>query len=190
MRSRTAETQVTGKSIVKRSTTITRAQFTEFARPILGLPVSRAWRGHGSALFLEFGRLRHLPAVRTAKGRHKPTHRKGEAGAMIEWSWRVERARSIEVGSWSTEQRLDAGISRLIGPRVADVSVTGRLPELLVGLSDGRWVHSFMTAEGQPSWTVFLPDGSWLTVERGMLIHDDRTRQPQRGQRALSLTSR
>lgn len=73
------------------------------------------------------------------------------------------------------EQRLDAGISRLTGPSVADLSVTGRLPELLVGLSDGQWARSFMTAEGQPSWTVFLPDGSLLAVERGLLIHDAAT---------------
>jgi hypothetical protein len=94
---------------------------------------------------------------------------------MIEWSWRVERARSIEVGSWSTEQRIDAAIARFTGPTVTEVTVTGRLPELLIGLSDGRWVHSFMTAEGQPSWTVFLADRRWLCVERGMLIHDVQT---------------
>ena len=91
---------------------------------------------------------------------------------MIEWSWRIERARSIEVGSWSTDRRIDGAIPRLIGPKVSEISVAGRLPELVVALSDDRWVHSFMTTGGQPEWTLFLPDGSWLTVESGRLTHD------------------
>jgi hypothetical protein len=88
---------------------------------------------------------------------------------MIEWSWRIERAQSIAVGSGSSERRLNAAIPRLIGPKVSEISVVGRLPELIMALSNGRWVHSFMTADGQPAWTVFLPDGSWLTVEGGRL---------------------
>jgi hypothetical protein len=91
---------------------------------------------------------------------------------MIEWSWRIERARSIAVGSWSTNRQITAAISGLIGPKVKEISVAGRLPELVLALSDGRWVHSFMTTDGQPEWTLFLPDGSWLTVEGGRLIHD------------------
>ena len=102
---------------------------------------------------------------------------------MIEWSWRVERARSIEAGSWSTDRRIDGAVSRLRGPRVTELAVTGRLPELVVGLSDGRWVHSFMTAEGQPEWALFLPDGSWLTVERGRLVHDVQNQRPGRTHR-------
>ena len=99
---------------------------------------------------------------------------------MLEWSWRVERARSIEAGSWSTDRRIDAAVARLRGPRVSTLAVVGRLPELLLGLSDGRWVHSFMTAEGQPAWTLFLPDGSWLTVERGRIVHDVQNQQSRR----------
>ncbi len=91
---------------------------------------------------------------------------------MLDWSWRVERARSIEAGSWSTDRRINATVAKLRGPRVTEVAVTGQLPELVLQLSDGRWVHSFMTAEGQPEWTLFLPDGSWLTVKGGRIIHD------------------
>jgi hypothetical protein len=99
---------------------------------------------------------------------------------MIEWSWRVERVRSIEVGSWSSDRRIDAGITRLIGAHITEVSVTGRLPELSLALSDGRWVQSCMTAEGQPSWVVFLPDGTSLSVERGLLMHDIRNQRSVR----------
>jgi hypothetical protein len=126
------------------------------------MPITHAWRGHGTALFLEFGELR-----KSARERHP----KGDAGVMIEWSWRVERRRSIEVGSWSTDRRIDAGINRLIGPTVVAVNLVGRLPEITVALSDGRWVSSFMTAEGQPRWTIFLREGGWITVHEGRVVH-------------------
>lgn len=91
---------------------------------------------------------------------------------MIQWDWRVEGPRSIRFGSGSTERRITNGVRRLAGDRVVSVDVEGSLPELAVRLRSGRVVRSFMTAEGQPAWSVFLPDGSWLTVERGRLVHD------------------
>jgi hypothetical protein len=99
---------------------------------------------------------------------------------MIEWSWRVERRACIEVGSWSSERRIDAGIKRLTGSRISDVRISGRLPELALALTGDRWLHSFMTADGQPAWTLFLQDGSWLTVEEGRLVRDAARRQPNR----------
>ena len=142
---------------------ITLAEFAELTGSLLGLRVSRPWRGHGSAVFLELGPLRRDSDL---KG-----HR-GIATIMIEWSWRVERARSIAVGSWSTDRRIDAGVRGLAGLRTTVVTAEGHLPELAVGLSNRTTLRSFMTAEGQPAWTVFLPDGSWITVERGVLVHD------------------
>lgn len=91
---------------------------------------------------------------------------------MFQWSWRVESAGAIRFGSWSSERRITTGVQALAGRRVVDLSVTGRLPELVISLSGGLWVHSFMTAEGQPEWTVFLPDGSWTHVVRGRLAHN------------------
>ena len=97
---------------------------------------------------------------------------------MVEWSWRVERQRSIAFGSWSSDRRIDAGIERLAGPRVTDVTIAGRLPELVIALSDRRWVHTFKTAEGGPAWAVFLRDGTWVTVEAGRLVHDTQNQLP------------
>ena len=142
---------------------ITPQRFTELTRPLIGLPVSYSWRGYGSAIFLEFGALRTTPEGRK---------RKGEAGVMLQWSWRVETARAIRLGSWSGERRITTGVQALAGRAVVDLSVTGRLPELVIALSGGLWVHSFMTAEGQPDWTVFLPDDSWIHVVRGRLVHN------------------
>jgi len=91
---------------------------------------------------------------------------------MIEWSWRLEGRRSINAGSWSSERGITIGVRSLKGRHLIGIAVVGRLPELVLQLSGGLWLHSFMTAEGQPEWAVFLRDGSWVTVEAGRLIHD------------------
>jgi hypothetical protein len=155
---------------------ITVEQFNELARVAVGLPVSHTWRGYGSAIFAEFGRLR-LPERLPRASKVRLRQPRGEVGIMIEWSWRVERARSIAFGSWSTEARITAGVAALAGAHISAIGVEGRLPELVLGLSDGRWVRSFMTSDGQPRWAVFLPDGSWLTVERGRIVHDIQNRR-------------
>ncbi len=91
---------------------------------------------------------------------------------MLEWSWRVESRRAVRFGSWSGDRKVSNGLASLTGRSIIELGVEGRLPELNVALTGGVWLHSFMTAEGQPAWTVFLPDGSWLCVERGVLVHD------------------
>jgi hypothetical protein len=96
---------------------------------------------------------------------------------MVEWSWRIESPRGIVFGSWSSDRRIDNGIARLKSLRLDAIALVGRLPELLVNFSSDRWLSTFMTAEGQPEWTIFLPDHSWLTVERGTVVHDTRNRR-------------
>jgi hypothetical protein len=99
---------------------------------------------------------------------------------MIEWSWRIEGLRCIEFGSWSSERRINAGIHGLRGSRVSDIAVDGRLPELVVALTSRRWIRSFMTADGQPEWAVFLPDASWIAVKNGRLMRCVSSTQPNR----------
>ena len=81
-----------------------------YREALLGLPVSHVWRGHGTALFVEFGELH-------AKKKHdgsmgNPT---GDITLMIEWSWRIEKPRSILGGSWSSERRWPDMFEKLIG---------------------------------------------------------------------------
>jgi hypothetical protein len=120
-------------------------------RGVIGLPLSHAWRGHGSALFLELGALRNQGRSRLPRGH--PRNPRGEAGVMIEWSWRIERRRSIQAGSWSSERRIDAAVRGLVGPSLTEIAVTGRLPELSLTLSDGRCVPRpalALKAESEP----------------------------------------
>jgi hypothetical protein len=138
-----------------------------FAKPLVGLPVSHVWRGYGSSLFLEFGKLTPSRVVQKQGSKGNPT---GQMGLMIEWSWRIEKARSIVCGSWSDEKRLSKAFGSLVGTKVTELHLFARLPEISVGLSNGTYVTSFMTAEGQPQWALFdrrSADHSWLTVERG-----------------------
>src|SRR5262245_17337861 len=124
--------------------------FEKYRIALRSQPLSAIWRGHGSAIFLEFGRL--FPRHRRHGSAGNP---QGEYTVMIEWSWRVESESAILCGSWSDEENFEGVFKSLIGRPVEDVSVHGRLPELSIALAGGLYVASFMTAEGQPAWTIF-----------------------------------
>ena len=95
---------------------------------------------------------------------------------MIQWSWRVERLRSIWFGSWNSQREIDNRLEKLVGLTIEDISVEGRLPEIVVSLSNKIWVHSFMTTDGQQQWDLFFNDGDipndsrqWIFSDRGHL---------------------
>ena len=145
--------------------------FDEFISPLIGLPVTHVWRGYGSTLFLEFGDLTDNGVLSDGSERG-PT---GQMGLMVEWSWRIERPRSILCGSFSEESKWPGAFTRLLGATVESVMTFGRLPEISIGLSNRLRVVSLMTSEGQPRWVLFdrhLPDTRWLTVRNGRIVHE------------------
>ncbi len=119
----------------------------------VGMPVSHVWRGYGSALFLEFGKLSARlgkdgsPRLRSDGSSGTP---QGEITLMIQWSWRIEDEHSIVCGSWSDDELWQPSFDRLVGQVVTGLTTFGRLPEVSVALSGGLYVASFMTAEGDP----------------------------------------
>jgi hypothetical protein len=136
-------------------------------RYLIGLNLSHIWRGYGSALFLEFGELR--PTTKRDGSNGAP---EGEMGLMIEWSWRIERQRSVFCGSFSDERKQKKAFPIIQNCSVTTLSFFGRLPEIDVGLSNGMHILSFMTAEGAPAWTLFDRRHEvtrWLHVHRGAL---------------------
>ena len=137
-----------------------------FFEALIGKAVSHIWRGHGSTIFLEFGYL--SPRTRNDQASSQPV---GELSLMIEWSWRIERPKSILGGSWSSESRWSRMFEELKGATVSEVQVYGQLPEISVSLSNGLLVASFMTAEGQPEWALisYQPKIGSLCVKRGSL---------------------
>jgi hypothetical protein len=128
-----------------------------FRSALIGLPLSHLWRGHGSAIFLEFGRL--TPQTRRTGAAANP---RGEFGLMVEWSWRIENRTSILCGSWSGEHLWEPTFDLLRNRTVVDLTVVGRLPEVVVALAEDRYMSSFMTAEGDPSWALFDRRGDTL----------------------------
>lgn len=145
---------------------IGKQEFDNFCAPLIGMPVSHVWRGYGSAIFLEFGKLK--PTTRLDGKRGNPN---GEIGLMVEWSWRIEGPRSIRCGSWSDEPLWPKAFAKLRHAKMADVSLFGRLPEIVVGLSNKLNVVSFSTTDGQPHWTLFdRHNDRWLCVRRGSLF--------------------
>lgn len=121
-----------------------------FRAATLGMTVAHVWRGYGSALLLELGEL--TPSCRRDGS---PAAPRGEIGLMIEWSWQIEDEQSVLCGSFSAEELWAPTFGRLVGREVVGLSTFGRLPEILLSLSGGLHVASFMTAEGDPTWTMF-----------------------------------
>jgi hypothetical protein len=72
-------------------------------------------------------------------------------------------------GSWSGEKKMSRGVDMLKGATVQTITLEGALPELRIEMDGGRALQSFTTVEGQPEWCLFLEDGSWLSVARGVV---------------------
>lgn len=145
--------------------------FDTYAVPLIGEPVSRVWRGHGSALFLEFG-----PLIRNLRRDGTVGGETGKFTLMIQWSWRIERGRSIVCGSWSDEEKWPEAFGMLGQTKVVGASLFSRLREIDIELSNGLHVVSFSTVEGGPQCTLFNRDeASWITVKAGALVIERET---------------
>lgn len=140
---------------------------------MIGTEVTHVWRGHGSALFLELGKL--TPRIRRDGTSGNP---EGEFTIGIEWSWRIEDAKAIICGSWSDEKMWEASFEQLRKQRVKKLELFGRLPEIELTLDKGIRLLSFSTTDGQPQWGVTdrrnVPH-TWFSIRNGALHVGDGT---------------
>jgi len=90
---------------------------------------------------------------------------------MIQWSWRIEDTVSILCGSWSQEHLWEPTFDLLRNKVVVELPVVGRLPEIVVALTENLYVSSFMTAEGDPQWSLFDRRGGTL---RTLSVQEER----------------
>lgn len=148
--------------------------FQAYRSKLVGLPVSHVWRGHGTALFLELGKL--TPRTKRDGSAGNP---QGQYSIMIEWSWRIEDATSILCGSDNDDDEWSASFSRLLGSNLEDISLFGRLPELQISLSGEIYVASFNTLDGEPGWTIFDNAAErWIRVEKAAIMEESETEIP------------
>jgi hypothetical protein len=134
----------------------------DFVQPLVGQIVSSAWRGAGTAIFVEVGPL--------AEGPSRTRHPRGKVGSIgIEWSWRVEDGHRILLGSFSEDQWINELPGLLKGLNIRGISFFGMLPEIEVQLSDGTKLVSFSTVEGDPQWSIRIGK-SWLSVRSGKFV--------------------
>lgn len=127
--------------------------FAAFADKLVGQSISHLWRGFGSAIFVEIGRL--TPRTRS---RGAPGNPQGQATLGVEWSWRIEDETSILCGSWSEEELWECAFDRLRGATINRCNLFGRLPELELLTSSGVQLTTFSTADGQPQWHLLDRD--------------------------------
>jgi len=119
-----------------------------------------AWKGYGSVIFLELGR---LSPPRQPRGQHE----RGEACVCVGWNWRVESSSSILFGSADTRPKIAEGIRGLQGSRIDNIAVDCAVPEILLSFSNHQRMRSLAITIGDPEWGIRLPSGSWLSTRNG-----------------------
>lgn len=141
--------------------------FETFAASLIGLPISHVWRGYGSAVFIECGK---LSPVSRRDG--SPGNPDGEVSLGVEWSWRIEDTAAIRCGSWSEESLWEPAFDALRNARIVRCELFGALPEVAITLDSGVRFLSFSTTDGQPQWHLVDRRGDqeqWFTVREGHL---------------------
>jgi hypothetical protein len=134
-----------------------------YKKDIIDLPVSYTWRGHGSAIFIELGKLTK---------NEKRNHPNGEYSLMLDCDWRIENSSEIECGSFCDQEQIEASILDLLENKISNIELIGSLAEISISLSSGQKLLSFTSDVGNPEWAIFLPDKSWLCSKGGSLVRE------------------
>lgn len=141
---------------------LTQEQFVNLTRPLVGLPVSLPWQGHGSAVFFELGELQLVETKRS-------NYQEGVACIAVEWDWRVEGGKRVLFGSSNSRPRIAAGIRSLQGVTIDSLDITGAIPELVIRFSNGVYLKSMVMVTGYPEWSIRTIDGEYIHAHNGDL---------------------
>ncbi len=145
------------------ATVLSRDAFHQRTRALIGLTVSRPWKGYGSAVFFELGEL-------TPSGPPHRSHLAGAASIRVEWDWRVEAATAVLYGSSNSRPEIAAGIAALQGTTVQVMTVDGDIPELVIQFSNGHCLRSMVMVTGDPEWSIKLAEDQWIYAQHGELF--------------------
>lgn len=131
--------------------------FARRREALIGLGLSHIWRGYGSALFVEFGNLQNV--VLNGRPLRQPV---GDMNIGLGWTWRIEDGTTILAGSYGEEKDWPPVFERLLGRKVTDVMLQGRIPELVLDLDNGYRLQTFADYGESADWTIAerVADGS------------------------------
>ena len=146
-------------------TPLTLAEANILVQILVGLPVSLPWKGYGSAIYLELGKL--TPPKRPGY------HDNGEACISVEWDWRVEEGSTIQFGSSNSRPDIKHGIEGLCGVSIEKILIHGQLPELLIQFSNAQRLMSAAMVTGDPEWSIKLPNADWVSCVGGVIYVGD-----------------
>lgn len=142
---------------------ITVEEFSNLILPIIGMKVSLAWKGIGSAVFLELGALK-------LSDLGEKYHQKGEACIYLDFNWRLEKDKSIICGSSDSRPYINEQIKLLEDSFIETIELKGDIPELLIRYSNGMRNQTMQLMSGEPGWSVRLGNGDYLFFENGSLV--------------------
>ncbi|KQZ44951.1 hypothetical protein [Duganella sp. Root1480D1] len=145
---------------------ITLADANKLLRSIFDLPVSLPWKGHGSAIFLELGKLAPL-------SRSKQRRQNGEVTIYIGWEWRVEQGCRVLYGSSNSRPQIDDCLDGLLGATIKSIAIEGRVPELVIEFSNDQRLISAAMCTDISEWSVRLPGAAWIDCDRGTVYFGD-----------------
>ena len=156
-----------------KSKLLNKSEIEAYLQKCVNLPISDAWMGYGTAIFLELGKLykRKDNRTYTLKGN-------GRISIMIEWSWRLESNKSIITGSFDTKKKMGNELNKLIGKSIKEISIFGRIPEICVNINQNRWLCSYATEKGQPEWAILFKKKGYLEVKKGKIYYTISNKRP------------
>ena len=138
-----------------KNTFISEERAIELLKIIEGAEITSAWRGYGSAIFVEFGNLSKRSGAK---------HEQGEQTLAVEWSWRLEGSDSVLVGSFDENAKMSDFPDMVVGKIVKSVLIFTGLKEIQLELSDSLRLLSFTTTSGDPQWCLRYNDTEHLCV--------------------------
>jgi hypothetical protein len=152
-----------------------------YLQKCIGLPVSDVWRGIGSTIFIELGKLH-----KHSNGRKYNSKGVGDISLMFDCGWRLERKDSIVAGSDDQKLEIANQIKKLLGRSVKSISFSGRIPEITIEFGNSLCLQSFCCYRSDDWGIIFRNEGS-IGKKRGKVIYGRSSRVVLPNQR-LKLT--
>jgi hypothetical protein len=142
------------------------------AKDLVGMELSHIWPGHGTALFLEFGKL----SERLRKSGSVGNHPIGEISVGLEFEWRIEVDRRLACGSSGDQELWPEVFKDLLGKCASRVKLFGDVPELRVVAGERARLLTFSLDESGPAWALTdnrSNPSAWIYWKDGELRCDE-----------------